>query len=621
MGMAGISGLKTATSIRALLVAAAFLATPALAQDAAPAAEPAPAADQAAADQTAPAADVFSQEELEKLLAPIALYSDALLAQMLPASAYPVQIVQAQRWLDKHPDAVAKNDFSGVDNQNWDPAVKALLRFPTVVKKMSDDLDWTTDLGDATVNQPKDVADVIQALRAKADQTGSLTTTKQQVVKKSTQNNTTYITIEPAEPDVVYIPAYDPVAVYNPGAPLLAFGTGVAVGAIWNNNYWNWGNGAIYPPVWPGYPGFRPPYPGWRPGQPSWRPGGDNNINIGGGNNINIGNNVRPWRPGGDYRPGNGSHPGIGNNRPGGGNRPGTGNRPGNGPGAGNRPGAGNGPGGGNGPGAGNRPGSGNGGNGPGAGNRPGAGNGNGGNRPGAGNGGNRPGAGNGPGAGNRPGAGNGPGAGNRPGAGAGNRPGAGGGANRPGGGAATRPAPRPNIGAPNGTAMSGVRMGAANNNFSNRGAASLGGMARPAGGGGGGFPGGGGGRGGGGGGAMRGGGGGGRGGGGGGRRSDIRLKHDLVLLGRLDDGLGFYRFTYNGGHTPYVGVMAQEVLAVMPSAVTRAPDGYYRVFYDKLGVPFETYKNWLEDGARLPAAPPISRPEGAQRTASDNSL
>ena len=274
-------------------------------------------ADQAPADQSAAAADTFSTQELEKLLAPIALYSDALLAQMLPASAYPIQIVQAQRWLDRHPDAAAKNDFSGIDNENWDPAVKALVRFPTVLKRMSDDLDWTTDLGDAAVNQPQDVADVIQALRAKADQTGALTTTQQQTVTRTTQDNRTFISIEPTQPDVIYVPTYDPVAVFNPGAAALTFGVGVAVGSIWNNNYWNWGTGAIYPPVWPGYPGWRPPYAGWRPGDPSWRPGGGNNINIGNGNNINIGNNVRPWRPGGDYRPGNGSHPGIGNNRPG----------------------------------------------------------------------------------------------------------------------------------------------------------------------------------------------------------------------------------------------------------------------------------------------------------------
>ena len=99
---------------------------------------------------------------------------------------------------------------------------------------------------------------------------------------------------------------------------------------------------------------------------------------------------------------------------------------------------------------------------------------------------------------------------------------------------------------------------------------------------------------------------GGGRGGGGarrgGGRRSDIRLKYDVVLLGRLDDGLGYYRFTYIGGHTQYVGVMAQEVQTVMPAAVTRDGDGYLRVSYDKLGLPFETYDQWLATGARLPA-------------------
>ena len=110
-----------------------------------------------------------------------------MLAQILPASAYPVQIVQAQRWLDKNQDAVANNDYSGIDNQNWDPAVKALARFPDVIKMMSEDLDWTTDLGDAEVNQPQDVADVIQELRAKAQETGALKTTTQQTVTTTQQ--------------------------------------------------------------------------------------------------------------------------------------------------------------------------------------------------------------------------------------------------------------------------------------------------------------------------------------------------------------------------------------------------------------------------------------------------
>ena len=146
---------------------------------------------------------------------------------------------------------------------------------------------------------------------------------------------------------------------------------------------------------------------------------------------------------------------------------------------------------------------------------------------------------------------------------------------------------------------MGGMRMGGANAAFANRGAFSRGGMQGGFGGGGmsgGGF--GGGGRGGGFGGGR---GGGGR--GGGGRRSDMRLKHDIVLLGRLDDGLGYYRFVYNGGHTAYVGVMAQEVETVMPEAVTRGVDGYMRVSYDRLGLPFETYDQWVATGAHLPSA------------------
>jgi hypothetical protein len=161
---------------------------------------------------------------------------------------------------------------------------------------------------------------------------------------------------------------------------------------------------------------------------------------------------------------------------------------------------------------------------------------------------------------------------------------------------------------------MGGVRMGGANAAFASRGAMSRGGM--PGGFGGAGMRGGGGGFGGaamrgggggfrGGGGGMRAGGGGFRGGGGGrggGRRSDMRLKHDIVPLGRLEDGLGYYRFVYNGGHTAYVGVMAQEVQAIMPQAVTRGADGYLRVSYDLLGLPFETYKQWIATGAHLPS-------------------
>jgi len=99
-------------------------------------------------------------------------------------------------------------------------------------------------------------------------------------------------------------------------------------------------------------------------------------------------------------------------------------------------------------------------------------------------------------------------------------------------------------------------------------------------------------------------GGGGGFRGGGGGRRSDVALKHDIVLLGHLDNGLGFYRFAYNTGGPPYVGVMAQEVQAIRPEAVVRGRDGYLRVFYDRLGLEFQTYQRWLASGGRIPALP-----------------
>src|SRR5579871_4678878 len=271
-------------SVAALLAAAPVLAD---AQDNPAPAAPAPAAPQPAAATPvgaveAPAQDRFTQAELEKLLAPIALFPDALLAQILPASAYPAQIVQAQRWLDKNGTAVANNDFSAVDTMKWDPSVKALVRFPDAIKKMSANLDWTTDLGDAFVNQPQDVTNTIQDLRLKAQTAGTLKTTPQQTVSRTTQEGRDVVSIAPTDPSVMYMPSYDPVTVYQPYtgvAPLLTFGTGIALGALATGAYWNWNRGWAYPPVWPGYPGYRPPYPGYRPGQPI-RPGGINNGNI-----------------------------------------------------------------------------------------------------------------------------------------------------------------------------------------------------------------------------------------------------------------------------------------------------------------------------------------------------
>lgn len=322
--------------------------------DTAPAATSAPAED--------PAADTYTRAEIEPLVAPYALYPDELLAQVLPSTAYPIELVQLSRWLAKNKGAAAKADFAGVDSQSWDPSVKSLARFPTVVDRLNIDLDATTDLGDAFVNQPDDVAAVIQELRRQAQKAGSLKTSPQQRVTTRSENDTSYVVIEPAEPGYLYVPTYDPVTVYDTGASvatgLIGFGLGIAVG-IGIDNSWDWGRGWVYPPRWPGYPGYRPGY------------GGNNNINI--GNDINIGNgNTRPWRPDGDrYRPGQGSKPGIGNRPGAGNNRPGPGDRPGlgnNRPGPGDRPGVGN-----NRPGPGDRPGIGN--NRPGPGDRPGVGN------------------------------------------------------------------------------------------------------------------------------------------------------------------------------------------------------------------------------------------------------
>src|SRR5580700_1257311 len=352
---------KLAQNLLAFALSATLIAEPALAQaQDNPAASTAPATD-AEANAAEPAAgESFTREELDKLLAPIALYPDPLLAQMLPASAYPVQIVQAQRWLDKNKALVAKNDYSGIDNQNWDPAVKALARFPGVIKLMSADLDWTTDLGDAEVNQPQDVAEVIQALRAKAEAAGTLKTTNEQTVERveaseppgagapqgstAPQPAASYISIQPTDPSTVYVPTYDPAAVYQPYsgvAPLLGFGAGIAVGALWNNNYWNWGTGAIYPPTWAGYSGWS---------------GNINNGNVNMGNKPGIGANRpggvgRPGRPGGvggAGRPGGiGGAGGVGGvGRPGGPGGIGGAGRPG-GPGGIGGPGRPGGPGGG----------------------------------------------------------------------------------------------------------------------------------------------------------------------------------------------------------------------------------------------------------------------------------
>ena len=158
-----------------------------------------------------------SAQELRQLVAPIALYPDALVAQVLAASTYPTQIVEAERWMQSHSDLKGDKLGKEVDKQNWDPSVKALAQFPSVLENMDKNLSWTSSLGEAYVNQPQDVTDAVQTLRQEARKAGHLNNSEQE--KVTTQGNT--IVVEPANPEVVYVPQYDPWLVY--GAPIVAY--------------------------------------------------------------------------------------------------------------------------------------------------------------------------------------------------------------------------------------------------------------------------------------------------------------------------------------------------------------------------------------------------------------
>lgn len=194
----------------------------------------------------------FSPEELEQLLAPIALYPDSLLTQILMASTYPLEVVSADRWVKANKELKDEALTKALEAQSWDPSVKSLVNFPPVLAMMSEQLEHTVKVGDAFISQQKDVMATIQKLRGKARETGNLTTTAQQkvVVEKEV------IVIEAANPQVVYIPTYPPTVYYAtwpypsyPPAPYyppghvagsaLAFGAGVAVGAAWG---YAWGH-------------------------------------------------------------------------------------------------------------------------------------------------------------------------------------------------------------------------------------------------------------------------------------------------------------------------------------------------------------------------------------------
>jgi hypothetical protein len=166
-------------------------------------------------------------EQMQQFVAPIALYPDSLVAQILAASTFPEQVVEADRWMQAHPDLEGDNLAQEVDQQSWDSSVKALTAFPSVLANMDKNISWTSSLGDAYYNQQQDVMDAVQVMRQRARQAGTLESTPQQTV--TSQGST--IEIEPASPDVVYVPAYDPWLVY--GDPLVAWPGWYAYPGIW----------------------------------------------------------------------------------------------------------------------------------------------------------------------------------------------------------------------------------------------------------------------------------------------------------------------------------------------------------------------------------------------------
>jgi len=214
------------------------------------------------ATAAAPADKAFSQEELDQLVAPIALYPDALLAQVLMASTYPLDVVSADRWVKANPSLKDKALEDALQQQPWDPSVKSLAVFPQVLAMMSEKLDWTQKLGDAFLAQQKDVLATAQSLRSKAVAQGTLTDSKEQKVTTEKVESTTVIKIEPTNPEVVYVPTYNPAVVYGTwpypayppyyyyppgyvaGGALLGFTAGVIIGgALWGGC--NWGRGDV----------------------------------------------------------------------------------------------------------------------------------------------------------------------------------------------------------------------------------------------------------------------------------------------------------------------------------------------------------------------------------------
>ncbi len=206
----------------------------------------------------------LTPDQLDSLVAPIALYPDPILSQVLVASTYPLEIVEAERWLQQNSSLQGKALVDAAAKQTWDASVQALVMLPDLLKRLNQDITWTSDLGNVFLAQQAGVMEAVQRMRQKAQSKGALQSTKEQQVTTTTQGGNTYIEIMPASPQMVYVPEYNPEAVWGPpayypyppiyyppstgaiiAAGAISFGVGVAVGAIWGGGWggWGWGCG------------------------------------------------------------------------------------------------------------------------------------------------------------------------------------------------------------------------------------------------------------------------------------------------------------------------------------------------------------------------------------------
>jgi hypothetical protein len=197
------------------------------------------------------------------LVAPIALYPDPLLGEILVASTYPLELVEASQWLLRNPGLTGAALTQGAQQQTWDPSIQALVVFPDLIKRLNRDVTWTTNLGNAFLAQQPDVMDAVQRMRVKAEQAGKLPSSSQQSVTTTNDSGQPIINIEPANPQVMYLPNYDPGYIWGPplyypyanwyyppfaGGAYFGFGLGISMGGYFGGGWRGWGG-------W-----------GWRPG-------------------------------------------------------------------------------------------------------------------------------------------------------------------------------------------------------------------------------------------------------------------------------------------------------------------------------------------------------------------